>query len=267
MDALKRIDKEFLYCEIDSKVATVYFNRPPLNLFTYQVFGEINAMFTELEALVGKDEVRAVVLTSAVEKAFSAGDDVKGGPSTSDEAVYENTIARDAFDKVLNFSAPVISAVDGYAYGGGMVLAMMADYIICGENARFGFTEINFGMFANWGTTLVLGKNYSLAHVKHIMISGEKFGPEEALKMNFVQKVVPSEELLATAQVQAALYASKAPIAVRAIKALLNNAKGLDAQAHFSMENYLTRITFDSEDVAEGTQAFAEKREPVFRNR
>lgn len=262
-----RIDTTNLYAAVEDKVATVFFNRPPLNLFTLKVFDEFAKTFEFMEELVSKDEVRAVVLTSAVEKAFSAGDDVKEGPQTSDEAVHENFVARAAMDKILNFSAPVISAVDGYAFGGGLVLAMMADYIVAGERARFGFTEINFGMFANWGTTYVLGKGFSLPHIKHLMFSGETFGADEALNMNIVQKVVPSDELLSCAQTQARLYASKAPIGVRAIKSLLNNADGLNERAHMSLENYLTRITFDSEDVQEGTKAFAEKRDPIFRNK
>lgn len=258
---------ENMYITVEDKVATVFFNRPPLNLFTLKVFDEFAKTFELLEDLVSKDEVRAVVLTSAVQKAFSAGDDVKEGPQTSDEAVHENFVARAAMDKILNFSAPVISAVDGYAFGGGLVLAMMADYIVAGERAKFGFTEINFGMFANWGTTYVLGKGFSLPHIKHLMFSGETFGADEALNMNIVQKVVPSDELLSCAQTQARLYASKAPIGVRAIKSLLNNADGLNERAHMSLENYLTRITFDSEDVQERTKAFAEKRDPVFRNK
>jgi enoyl-CoA hydratase/carnithine racemase len=262
-----KIDMETMYTEVTDKVATVFFNRPPLNLFTLKVFDEFERTFDILEGLVNKDEVRAVVLTSAIKKAFSAGDDVKEGPQTSDEAVHENFVARAAMDKIRNFSAPVISAVDGYAFGGGLVLAMMADYVVAGERAKFGFTEINFGMFANWGTTFVLGRGFSLPHMKHLMFSGDTFGAAEALAMNIVQKVAPSDELLQCAQDQARSYASKAPIGVRAIKSLLNNADGLSGQAHMSLENYLTRITFDSEDVQEGTRAFAEKRAPVFRNK
>lgn len=177
------------------------------------------------------------------------------------------TCAGDKQHKILNFPIPVIAAVDGYALGGGLVLAMMADYVIAGERAKFGFTEINFGMFANWGTTYTLGKGFSTPHMKHLMFSGETFGADETLSMNIVQKVVAPDELLSCAQAQAKLYASKAPIGVRAIKALLNNANGLNQSAHATMENYLTRLTFDSEDVKEGTQAFAEKRTPVFRNK
>lgn len=262
-----RIDTTNLYAAVEDKVATVFFNRPPLNLFTLGVFDELERMFTSLEKLVNKDEVRSVVLTSSVKKAFSAGDDLNEGPQTSEEAIYENTVVRAVMDKILNFPIPVIAAVDGYALGGGLVLAMMADYVIAGERAKFGFTEINFGMFANWGTTYTLGKGFSIPHMKHLMFSGETFGADEALSMNIVQKVVAPDELLSCAQAQAKLYASKAPIGVRAIKALLNNANGLNQSAHATMENYLTRLTFDSEDVKEGTQAFAEKRTPVFRNK
>lgn len=201
-----------LYAAVEDKVATVFFNGPPLNLFTLGVFDELERMFTSLEKLVNKDEVRSVVLTSSVKKAFSAGDDVNEGPQISEEAIYENTVARAVMDKILNFPIPVIATVDSYALGGGLVLAMIADYVIAGEHAKFGFTEINFGMFANWGTTYTLGKGFSIPHMKHLMFSGETFGADEALSMNIVQKVVAPDELLSCAQAQAKLYASKAPI-------------------------------------------------------
>ena len=262
-----KIDMTSIYITVEDHIATVFFNRPPLNLFTLDVFDEFRKCFDSLEKLVNTDEVRVVVLTSAVKKAFSAGDDVNGGPQTADEAVYENAVARQVMDKIRNFPVPVISAVDGYALGGGLVLAMMADYLIAGEHAKFGFTEINFGMFANWGTTYVLGKGFSVPHMKHLMFSGEIFGAAEALSMNIAQKVVASDQLYEAAQEQARLYASKAPIGVRSIKALLSNAAEMGEQAHVMLENQLTRVTFDSEDVKEGTLAFAEKRPPVFHNR
>ena len=225
-------------------------------------------MFSQLETLVGKDEVRAVILTSAFEKAFSAGDDVKGGPQNSDEAVYENELARDCLSKIRNFSAPLIAAIDGYAMGGGMVLALQADWIIASDRSKYGFGEINFGMPINWASTLLLGKGYPFPQIKHLLMSGERFSAEEARELNLVQQVVSAEVLLEEAIALAQLYASKAPLGVRAIKALMNaSASGINEGGHLALENYLTRMTFDSEDVAEGTKAFAEKRDPVWRGR
>ena len=264
---MQKLNKEFFICEIEDKVCTVSFNRPPLNLFTYDVFKELRLLFIELEDYVNSDDVRAVVLTTSLEKAFSAGDDVKSGPTTSGEAVYENYIARDAMDKVRNFPAPVVSAVKGHTLGGGMVLAMMADYVVASDTTHFGLPEINFGMCANWGSTYALSKGYPIPQVKHYLITGESFSPELALQCNFIQQIVPHAELLTSAQDIAKKYAAKAPIGVRAIKAMVNNAGGMSADAHLAMENYLTRITFDSADVAEGVLAFSEKRAPVFTNK
>lgn len=264
-----RIDMNNMYCDImDDKVAVLYFNRPPLNLFTLEVFDEFDRMFTKLEECVSKDEVRSVVLTTALEKAFSAGDDVKGGPQNSDEAIRENEIARSVMMKIHNFSAPMVSAIEGYAMGGGMVLAMMADYVICSERSKFGFGEINFGMPCNWGSTFLMASNYPLPQVKHLLISAERFDAQTALQLNLVQRVVSSEVLLDEAISLARVYASKAPIAARAIKQLCNAAaSGINEGGHLALENFLTRLTFDSEDVAEGTAAFAEKRDPVWKNR
>ena len=262
-----QIEQKFMYSEIEDKVATLYYNRPPLNLFTLGVFAEFDAMFTRLEDLVNQDVVRAVVLTSALPKAFSAGDDVKGGPQTADEAIRENDIARAVMNKIRSFPAPVIAAVDGYTLGGGLVLAMMADYVFSSERAKFGFGEIKFGMFPNWGTTLLLGQGYPLPQVKNLLMSGENFGAQDALALNFVQQIVPADQLLPAARALAGRYADNAPIGVRAIKTLLNTSAHISEQGHYALESYLTRATFNSEDVAEGTRAFAEKRPPVFQNR
>jgi enoyl-CoA hydratase len=262
-----RIDKEFMYCEMDNKVAVLFFNRPPLNLFTLGVFAEFDAMFVELETLVNQDEVRAIVLTTALAKAFSAGDDVVGGPQTAYEAIRENEIARAVLSKIRNFPVPIVAAVDGYALGGGLVLAMMTDYVFSSDRATFGFGEIKFGMFPNWGTTMVLGQGYPLPQIKHLLMSGDNFSAEEALNLNFVQQVVAADSLLYSAKELAAKYASNAPIAIRCIKSLMNSAPSIGDQGHYALETYLTRLTFDSEDVAEGTKAFSEKRKPVFHNK
>ena len=264
-----RIDMKNMYCEIgEDKVAVLYFNRPPLNLFTLEVFSEFSEMYSKLEAKVMADEVRALVLASSLEKAFSAGDDVKEGPQNSDEAIVENEIARNCMTKMNNFIAPVVAVIDGYAMGGGYVLAATADYIVASDKSKYGFGEIDFAMPCNWGSTLLLASSYPLPQCKHLLMSGERFGADTALELNLVQKVLPSSEVMEEGLRIASMYAAKAPIAVRAIKLLLNtSAGGINEQGHLALENNLTRLTFDSEDCVEGVNAFREKREPVWKNR
>ncbi|SEA56333.1 Enoyl-CoA hydratase/isomerase [Desulfuromusa kysingii] len=148
---MMKIEKQFMYCDIENKIAHLVFNRPPLNLFTLGVFAEFSEISEDLKGLVGRDEVRVVVLSSAVEKAFSAGDDVREGPKTSDEAVKQNEIARAALKKMSSLPVPMIAALNGYVLGGGMVLALTCDYAIAADNTKYAFPEINFGMFPNWG--------------------------------------------------------------------------------------------------------------------
>jgi enoyl-CoA hydratase len=262
-----RIEKEFMFCEVENKVAKLTFNRPPLNLFNLKVFSQFSEMADEINELVNKDEVRVVILSSGIEKAFSAGDDVKGGPETSDEAIIQNNLARAAMKKMGSITVPVIVAVNGYVMGGGAVLALTGDYIISADDAKFAFSEIDFGMFPNWGITLALGRRFDLPVIKRLLYTGERYSPEFAKEMGMVQEVVPVEQLLERANELADVIAAKAPIGVRCLKVLLNSAaEGISDEGHYHLETIYTKLTFDSEDCAEGVRAFAEKRKPIFKN-
>ena len=259
-----------MYCEIneETKVGNLVFNRAPLNLFTLGVFAEFDAMVTELEDCVNRDEVRCIVLSSAFEKAFSAGDDVKGGPETADEGVRENDIARSVMARIRNFPAPTIAAVDGYAMGGGAVLAYHCDYRISTDRAVYGLAEILFGMVPNWGSTLLLGRTCKLPLLKKLLFTGERFDVQTAKELDIIQEIVAPEDLLPTAFALAEKFAANAPIGVRGTKALLNAAAdGISDSGHYHLETSYTRVTFDSEDTVEGVKAFSEKRKPVFKNK
>lgn len=258
---------DYLYCEIENKVAKLVFDNPPLNLFNLDVFNNFDHIMDELEEYVNNDRVRVIILTSTNPKAFSAGDDVKGGPTTADEALHQNNIARAVMAKIENFSTPVIAAIDGYALGGGAVLALNCDYRIATEKAKFAFSEIKFGMFPNWGTTFVLPKTISLPQAKKLLYTGEMITAQKALEISLVDEVVDQEDLMKTAEELAAKIAKMAPMGVRAQKTLLNSAQSMTYDAHYNIESTLTKVLFDSEDVAEGVAAFAEKREPIFKNR
>jgi len=265
---MKVIEKQFMHCDILDKVGYLVFNRPPLNLFNLAVFTEFSEMCDEIKELVNKDEVRVIVLSSAIKKAFSAGDDVKDGPKTSDEAVVQNDIARSTMKKLTELPIPMIGALNGYVMGGGAVLALTCDYLIAAENTTFAFSEIDFGMFPNWGTTMVLGRRFSLPMVKKLLFTGERFTPEFAKSIDMVQELVPAEDLNSKAMELARTISVKAPIGVRCLKSLLNSsAGGITDEGHYHLETTYTRLTFDSEDTAEGVKAFAEKRKPVFANK
>ncbi len=265
---MSSFEQQFMSCKVDNKIAHLVFDRPPLNLFNLEVFASFSAACDRLKGLINTDEVRVVVLSSALEKAFSAGDDVKDGPRTADEAVRQNDIARAVMQQLSELPVPVIGALNGYVMGGGAVLALTCDYLIAAENAKFAFSEIDFGMFPNWGTTMVLGRRYSLPMIKKLLFCGERFSPETAKELDMVQEVVPAADLLSRTLELAGTIAEKAPIGVRCLKSLLNSAAaGITDDGHYQLETIYTRLTFDSEDTTEGVKAFSEKRKPVFNNK
>jgi len=213
------------------------------------------------------DEARAVVLTGAGEKAFSAGADISMFKEMTPFLAKEYLkIAKGAAKRIFDFPKPVIAAVNGYAIGGGLELAMACDMIIASKNAKFGQGEINIGIIPGVGGTQRLPRILGLHKAKELIFTGELINAEDALKLGLVNSVVEQSELMKSVEELISKISSKSPLILRLAKEALNrSASGLEEGLDF--ESVLFQFCFASEDQKEGARAFLEKRKPVFRGK
>ncbi|MEK3989705.1 MULTISPECIES: enoyl-CoA hydratase-related protein [Robertmurraya] len=253
---------EFLLCEINKNVAVVTINRPPVNPLNTKVFQELNTIFGELEA---NDEVRAIILTGSGEKAFVAGADINEMANLGLVGINKmNKISRTVFSKVENLTKPVIAAINGLALGGGLELALACDLRISSSKAKFAFPEVGLGIIPGGGGTQRLQKMVGQGVAKELLYFGEMFDAYRALELNMVNKVVPLEDLLDTAQEWALKLAQKPPVALQMLKLAVNTGGNTDLESGLIIESACFANAFSTEDRKEGLQAFIEKRKPIF---
>lgn len=253
---------DYLLYEASDYVATVTINRPPMNPLNTDVFHELIAVMDDIET---RDDIRAVILTSAGEKAFVAGADIHQMNSLTQTGIMDmNKLSRTALSKIENLSKPVIAAVRGLALGGGVELILACDLRICAENSRFAFPEIGLGIIPGGGGTQRLQRIVGQGIAKELLYFGDMFDAMRALDIHLVNKVVPTEELLETAQEWAQKLARKPPIALRVLKQAVNAGANTDLETGLSIEAACFGNAFATEDRKEGMQAFIEKRKPVY---
>jgi len=253
---------EHIIVESDGSVATITLNRPQvLNALSAPLLGELSLALAELDQ---QPEVRAIVVTGAGEKAFAAGADI-GELNALGSAVEGAEKARSGQAITLQIErmrTPVIMAINGFALGGGCVLAMAGDIRIAGDNAKFGQPEVNLGLIPGYGgsqrTTRLLGKGMAL----YLCLTGEMIDAQEALRVGLVEKVVPRAELLNEAKRIANVIASKGPLAIVACKRVIHGAAHLSLTDALEMEALEFGTLVNTADFKEGTGAFLEKRKP-----
>jgi enoyl-CoA hydratase len=238
-----------LFVEIEGPVCVVTLNRPKvLNALNARMVSELGSVFAEVDA---NETVRAVILTGSGEKAFAAGADIgelnalrsaRGGASLA-RTGHALTQAMEGMRK------PIIAAINGFALGGGCELALACDIRIASENARFAQPEVTLGLIPGFGgtqrTARLLGRGTAL----YLCLSGEMLNAEQAQRVGLCEKVVSPAELLSEAKRLANVIASKAPLAVAAVKQAINQGIGMPLAEGLALE---------------GTKAFLEKRPAQF---
>jgi enoyl-CoA hydratase/carnithine racemase len=248
---------------VDGGVALVTINRPAkLNSVT-------PLMSAALEAFASwandADEVRAVVLTGAGDRAFCAGSDIRTLDSYATPWDFRNR--RDYCDALRELRKPVIAAVNGYAFGGGLETALTCDIRIASTTATFSAPEIKLGWIGGGGMTALLANSIGASNTALMTMTGDPIDAERALSWGLVSEVVEPDALLPRALELAATIASRPPIAAETAKANLAAAFNLPLAQAVAYERELQGITFATEDAHEGRAAFAEKRPGVFHRR
>jgi len=250
--------------DIADYVCLIRLNRPDaLNALNIELLQELGDALGDAQK---NDKVRACVIIGS-EKAFAAGADIKMMSDKSFVEVFAGDLFTAEEQAILRIRKPIIAAVSGYALGGGCELAMMCDFIIAGDNAKFGQPEVNLGVMAGMGGTQRLTRLVGRAKAMDMNLTGRFMDAEEAERSGLVSRVVPVKKLLDEAMSAAKKIAEKSMISVMAIKEAVRRADEMPLAEAMLFERRLFHAMFATEDQKEGMAAFVEKREPQFRDR
>jgi enoyl-CoA hydratase len=253
---------ENIRVEKRGRVALVTLNRPKaLNALNSELIAELNAALALFES---DDKIGCVVLTGS-EKAFAAGADIKEMSALSFVEAYKTDFIT-SWDQVSRFRKPIIAAVAGYALGGGCELAMMCDFILAADNAKFGQPEITLGVMPGAGGTQRLTRFVGKSKAMEMCLTGRMMDAEEAERSGLASRVVPLDDLLDEAlRVAEKIADFSLPIAMMT-KESVNRAYETTLAEGVRFERRVFHSMFATDDQTEGMTAFVEKRAPQFRN-
>ena len=248
----------------EGPVGIVTLNRPQtLNALNSQLMDELTAAIDGFEA---DDAIRCVIITGS-EKAFAAGADIGEMQAKSFAQVYKEDFVTKNWERVARARKPVIAAVAGFALGGGCELAMMCDFILAADNAKFGQPEINLGVGPGAGGTQRLTRAIGKAKAMEMCLTGRMIDAAEAERAGLVARVVPLADLMAEARKVARKIASASLPAMMMVKECVNRAPETTLAEGLRFERRLFHALFATEDQKEGMAAFVEKRKPAFKDR
>jgi enoyl-CoA hydratase len=255
---------EFLIVERRHNVGLITFNRPKaFNALSDGLTRELTEVLDEFEA---DHAIGAIVLTGS-EKAFAAGADIKEMKDHSSVEMYMSDFVTSSWERITRCRKPVIAAVAGYALGGGCELALMCDFIIAAETARFGQPEITIGILPGAGATQRLPRLIGKSKAMDMILTGRMIDAEEADRMGLVARVVPAEKLVEEAVATAQHIANLSRPAVYMAKECVNRAFETSLAEGIRFERRMFHAAFSTEGQKEGMAAFIEKRPPKFSNR
>jgi enoyl-CoA hydratase len=255
---------ETLIVEIEDYVSLIRLNRPDaMNALNSTLMRELAAAVTAAEA---NDRVRCIVITGS-EKAFAAGADVKEMAEKSFIDVYFDDLFGPEAQAIARSRKPIIAAVSGYCLGGGCELAMLADFIIASDTAKFGQPEINLGIVAGLGGTQRLTRAVGKSKSMDMHLTGRFMDAAEAERCGLVSRIVPAKGLIEEAMKAAQKIVEKSALTAMVVKECVNRAQENSLAEGMLFERRMFQATFATEDQKEGMAAFLEKRQPQFRDR
>jgi len=255
---------EYIVVEKRDAVGLVTLNRPQaLNALCAGLIDELGRALDDMEA---DDAIGCIVLTGS-EKAFAAGADIKEMQAKSYMDMYLSDFITRGWERVSDCRKPIVAAVAGYALGGGCEMAMMCDFILAADTARFGQPEITIGTIPGSGGTQRLTRFVGKSKAMEMVLTGRMMEADEAERSGLVSRIVPAAELVEEAVRTAAKIAAMSRPTAMLAKEAVNRAYETSLAEGVRFERRLFHSTFATDDQKEGMAAFSEKRKPAFRNR
>lgn len=258
--------EHIIYERESADIGVLTINRPKvLNALNWKTLRELREF---LEDILPRENLKALIVTGAGDRAFVAGADIAEMADMKDREFQEYVdFAHKVYELIENDPSPCIAAINGYALGGGCELALSCDIRIASDKAKLGFPEVKLGIFPGWGGTQRVTRVIGLGKTKELVFTGDLISADEALRIGIVEKVVPADKVMEEARQLAYKIARKGPIAVRLAKTAINAGSEMDLKKALLLEKTLVSLCFDSEDRVEGMSAFLQKREPEFKGR
>ena len=249
----------------EGAIGILTLNRPEaMNALNDELIREMNQA---IDLIAQEDKIRVLIITGG-DKVFAAGGDIKAmlkcGPWEAKK--YVSPIHK-VFNQITELPKPTIAAISGFALGGGVELALTCDFRIAAENSKFGFPEINLGIFPAAGGSQRLPRLIGMSKANELMFTGDTIDAAAALSIGLVNEVVPNEALMERAMKLAGKLAAKPPLTIKNLKESMHNVYNMDLNMGLNMELEKLCSLFVTEDQKEGMTAFMEKRKPDFKGK
>lgn len=265
--------RKYVNYELDNGLAVVTVDNPPVNALTKSMSEELREVFEELKTLEAGDAgfqktpIKVVILTAVAHKGvFIAGADINLFLSLKvrEDGEELSRFYQKVINPIAEFKRPVICAVNGLALGGGTEVALACDIRIASANAKFGLTEVGWGVLPGGGGTQRLPRLIGPGKAKEIIFTGARIDAEEALRIGLIERLVPEGETLNEAKKMAHVMISNAPTAIKCAKMAIDEGLNLSLKEGLLLEPRALGVVCESGEPVEGAKAFVEKRKPKF---
>ncbi|MDR3349792.1 MAG: enoyl-CoA hydratase/isomerase family protein [Acidaminococcales bacterium] len=256
---------ETLKLSHDDFISTVTIDNPPINAIDARAVEDLDAAFSEL---ANRENLRAVILASALKKVFIAGADINQFIAwKKKDGIMVTSRGHEVLRKIAHFSKPVICAINGVAFGGGLEIALACDIRVIDKKAQVGLPETGLGVVPGYGGTQRLPRLVGPGMAKKLILTAQAIGAEEAYRIGIAEVLAEAGECLAEARKMAERISAQAPLAISAGKRCVDFAMEESLEDGIKFEIQSVGELADTEDKTEGSSAFLEKRPAVFKNK